>query len=190
MPKIFIGFRDFIFRGNVIELAIAVVIGSAFTAVVASFTDAIIKPILARIGGIDATGLGFALGAKGDPTTFVDFGKVITAIVTFVITAAVVYFLFVVPMLRISELRKKDLKPVAAAPTDNELLLQIRDLLRMQVPAEQPVTPPGEPTTVLDAELFAAATQDPTAPKSTALKSTALKSTLPTQGGNDSGKSS
>ncbi len=126
------GFRDFVFRGNIIELAIAVVIGTAFTAVVGSFTGAIIQPILNRIGGMDATGLGIQLGKPDDTSTFLDVGAVITAAVTFLITAAVVYFLFVVPMNRISERRKRNMQPVDAAPTDNELLLQIRDLLQAQ----------------------------------------------------------
>jgi len=126
------GFKDFLFRGNIVELAIAVVIGGAFTAVVGSFTDAVIKPILARIGGIDATGLGFQLGTDGDPNTFLDLGAVITALITFVITAAVVYFIFVVPMNKITERTKRNMQPPAAAPTDNELLLQIRDLLKAQ----------------------------------------------------------
>ena len=129
------GFKDFVFRGNIVELAIAVVIGGAFTAVVGSFTDAVIKPILARIGGADATGLGVQLGAAGDRTTFLDLGTVITAVITFLITAAVVYFIFVVSMNRISERQKKVMKPVDAAPTDNELLLQIRDLLSTQAKA-------------------------------------------------------
>ncbi len=129
------GFKDFVFRGNIVELAIAVVIGGAFTAVVGSFTDAVIKPILARIGGADATGLGVQLGAAGDRTTFLDLGAVITAVITFLITAAVVYFIFVVPMNRISERQKKAMKPVDVAPTVNELLVQIRDLLSTQAKA-------------------------------------------------------
>lgn len=127
------GFKDFLFRGNIVELAIAVVIGGAFTAVVSSFTGAIIQPVIARVGGVDADGLGFNLsGSDGPATTFVNIGAVITAVITFLITAAVVYFIFLLPMNTISERKKKNLKPVDAAPTDNELLLQIRDLLRAQ----------------------------------------------------------
>lgn len=127
------GFKDFLFRGNIIELAIAVVIGGAFTALVGSFTTAIIQPILASIGGVNADGLGFnILGSNGPSTSFVNIGAVLTAGITFLITAAVVYFLFIVPMNTITERRKKNMKPADAAPTDNELLLQIRDLLQAQ----------------------------------------------------------
>lgn len=127
------GFKDFLFRGNIIELAIAVVIGGAFTALVGSFTTAIIQPILASVGGVNADGLGFNIfGSDGPATSFVNIGAVVTAAITFLITAAVVYFIFIVPMNKITERRKKGMKPVDAAPTDNELLLQIRDLLKAQ----------------------------------------------------------
>ncbi len=127
------GFKDFLFRGNIVELAIAVVIGTAFTALVASFTTAIIQPVIASIGGINADGFGFnLLGSAGPATSFVNIGAVITAAITFAITAAVVYFVFIVPMRTITERRKKGMKPIDAAPTDNELLLQIRDLLKAQ----------------------------------------------------------
>lgn len=136
------GFKDFLFRGNIVELAIAVVIGGAFTALVGSFTTAIIQPILASVGGVNADGLGFnILGADGPTTSFVNIGAVITAAITFVITAAVVYFVFIVPMKTITERRKKGMKPVDAAPTDNELLLQIRDLLKAQNDGRTPDNP-------------------------------------------------
>ncbi|MHA7189530.1 large conductance mechanosensitive channel protein MscL [Arthrobacter sp. MDT2-16] len=127
------GFRDFILRGNVIELSIAVVIGSAFTALVGAFTANIINPIIASAGGVDATGYGFPV-RPGNDATFVDVGAVITALVTFLITAAVVYFLFVVPMNRASA----RLRAHAAAqgvteepvPVDTALLTEMRDLLK------------------------------------------------------------
>ena len=76
------GFRDFILRGNVIELAIAVVIGSAFTALVGAFTANIINPVIASAGGVDAAGWGFPI-RPGNDATFVDVGAVLTAIITF-----------------------------------------------------------------------------------------------------------
>ncbi|TKV29094.1 large conductance mechanosensitive channel protein MscL [Arthrobacter sp. NamB2] len=127
------GFRDFIMRGNVIELAIAVVIGSAFTALVTSFTNSIIKPIIASAGEIDAAGLGFQI-RRGNEATFVDIGAVITAAVTFLITAAVVYFLFVLPMNRANERLRALAAPQEAAetptPVDIALLTEMRDLLK------------------------------------------------------------
>ncbi|MDJ0319042.1 large conductance mechanosensitive channel protein MscL [Pseudarthrobacter sp. PS3-L1] len=128
------GFKDFIFRGNVIELAIAVVIGTAFTALVGAFTNNIVNPVLAAAGGADAgQGLGFPIW-ENNPATFVNFGNVITALITFLITAAVVYFIFVAPMNKVSEIMKRRLateepeeEPI---PVDTALLVEIRDLLR------------------------------------------------------------
>ncbi len=122
------GFRDFLMRGNIIELAIAVVIGTAFTALVASFSKFVINPVIASIGGRSVNGLAFYL-VPGNTATLVDIGGVITAAINFVITAAVVYFIFVVPMNKLAERRRKNLEPVAVDPTELDLLVQIRDLL-------------------------------------------------------------
>ena len=102
------GFKDFILRGNVIELSIAVVVGTAFTALVSAFTSNIVNPIIAAAGGVETDGLGFRIWS-GNDKTFVNFGAVITAFVTFLITAAVVYFIFVAPMNRINHMVKKRL---------------------------------------------------------------------------------
>ena len=129
----FKGFKDFILRGNVIELAIAVVIGSAFTALVGAFTNHIINPVIAAAGGMNAEGLGFKIW-ENNPATFVDFGAVLTALVTFVITAAVVYFIFVAPMNKINSLVKDRLSTEEPEeeplPADTALLAEIRDLLK------------------------------------------------------------
>lgn len=134
------GFKDFILRGNVIELAIAVVIGTAFTALVTAFTKNIINPVIAAAGGVQADGLGFRIW-QDNPATFVDFGAVITALVTFVITAAVVYFIFVAPMNKINSLVKSRLateepeeEPI---PADTALLAEIRDLLAQMTAANR-----------------------------------------------------
>ena len=123
------GFKEFIMRGNVIDLAVAVVVGAAFAAVVKSFSEEIINPILSAFGGVDAAGLGFQL--TDNPNTFVDLGAVITAIITFLITMTVVYFIFVLPM---NKIRERTAKPTAeeAAATEVELLTEIRDLLAEQ----------------------------------------------------------
>lgn len=127
------GFKDFILRGNVVELAIAVVIGSAFTALVSAFTANIINPVIASAGGIDASGWGFEI-RRGNEATFVDFGAVLTAIITFLITAAVVYFVFVVPMNRASarlrELTGPEEEAEEPVPVDVALLTEMRDLLK------------------------------------------------------------
>lgn len=127
------GFKDFILRGNVIELAIAVVIGSAFTALVAAFTTNIINPVIAAAGGVNADGLGFRIW-QDNPATFINFGAVLTALVTFVITAGVVYFIFVAPMNKINSLVKDRLSTEEPEeeplPADTALLAEIRDLLK------------------------------------------------------------
>jgi large conductance mechanosensitive channel len=125
------GFRDFVFRGNIFELAVAVVIGTAFTAVVTAVVTNLINPIIAAIGGHNVNGLAVTLVA-GNPKTIMHFDTVITAIINFVIIAAIVYFVFVLPMQTILERRKRKDPAVAADPTDVELLTEIRDLLREQ----------------------------------------------------------
>jgi large conductance mechanosensitive channel len=126
------GFKDFIMRGNVIDLAVAVVIGVAFNAVVTSVTSNIINPLIAAVGGTSVHGLGFQL-VSGNPKTVIDFGAVITAIINFLIIAAVVYFLVVTPMNMIAERRKRGQEPEPQAPAEDIILLQeIRDLLRQR----------------------------------------------------------
>lgn len=125
------GFKDFLMRGNIIDLAVAVVVGSAFTAVVTAFTNSIIKPLIALVGsgGVGSSGMIISLGNPGNDLTNIHLEVAINAVITFLITAAVVYFLFVLPMQKIQERRNKG---KASEPTDNELLTEIRDLLRQQ----------------------------------------------------------
>lgn len=128
------GFRDFILRGNVIELAVAVVIGTAFTAIVTAFSENIINPLIASVGSTEVEGLGFHIRA-GNAATFVDFGAVITAAINFLIIAAIVYFVLVAPMNKLSETlakRKGVEEDEAPASIEAELLTEIRDLLQEQ----------------------------------------------------------
>ncbi|MEO5780627.1 large conductance mechanosensitive channel protein MscL [Arthrobacter sp. PAMC25284] len=144
------GFKDFILRGNVIELSIAVVVGTAFTGLVGAFTANIVNPVIAAAGGVENNGLGFYIW-PGNAKTFVNIGAVITAFVTFLITAAVVYFLFVAPMNRINRMVKNrlaaeepDEQPL---PADTALLAEIRDLLARQAgPADGARRGAGEPS--------------------------------------------
>ena len=126
------GFKDFIMRGNVVELATAVIIGSAFTAIVTSVTDSIIQPIINSFGSAEVDGLGFQI--TDNKSTLVDFGAVITAAINFLIIAAVVYFLIVMPLNKLTEAskRRQGVNPEAPAPTSEELLAEIRDLLQAQ----------------------------------------------------------
>ncbi|AEQ06222.1 large conductance mechanosensitive channel protein MscL [Corynebacterium pseudotuberculosis] len=129
------GFKDFILRGNVVELAVAVVIGTAFTAIVTAFTNHLINPLIASLGGADVSGLGFHI-RSGNEATFLDFGAVITAAINFLIIAAVVYFILVAPMNKLNEMaaRRKGIQEEEEAPAsiEAELLEEIRDLLKNQ----------------------------------------------------------
>ncbi|WP_298076172.1 large conductance mechanosensitive channel protein MscL [uncultured Corynebacterium sp.] len=124
------GFKKFIMRGNVMELAVAVIIGGAFTAIVTAFTNGIVEPLLAAVGGSPEFGMGFHL-REGNDATFVNIGAVLTAAVNFLIIAAVIYFVMIMPMNKLAELnaRRKGIEPEEAAATETELLAEIRDLL-------------------------------------------------------------
>lgn len=133
------GFRDFLMRGNVVALAVAVVIGAAFSDIVAAFTKGLVQPIISALGGKGAVnGLGFSLrhgNTAIEKATFMDFGGVINAAITFLITAAVVYFIFVVPMNSVMERIKRGQEPAPeAASPEVELLKEIRDLLKARNP--------------------------------------------------------
>ncbi len=129
----FQGFKKFIMRGNVFDLAIAVVMGTAFTAVVTAVVTNLINPLIAAIGGSNIHGLSVTL-VKGNEKSTIDFGAVITAVINFAVIAAVVYFAFVLPMTKIIERRNRGREPEAASITEIDVLTEIRDLLREQRP--------------------------------------------------------
>jgi large conductance mechanosensitive channel len=137
------GFKEFILRGNVIDLAVAVVIGAAFTAVVNAIVASIIEPLIALVWQADDSGnIGpKVMGLYGEVTF--PIGNLINAIISFLAVAVVVYFVFVFPMNKWKE-RAAAKAGVAAAPeepqlpTEQELLVQIRDLLEKQGPAAAP----------------------------------------------------
>ena len=131
----FKGFKEFILRGNVVDLAIAVVIGTAFAAVVSAFVSKIVTPIINSLPGGNSSGLGFSIrhGAKFTKSTFVDLSGIINAIIVFLVTAAVVYFIFVLPMNKLAERRQRGQEEAPASKSDDLLVLEeIRDLLRAQ----------------------------------------------------------
>ncbi|MDR2379548.1 MAG: large conductance mechanosensitive channel protein MscL [Bifidobacteriaceae bacterium] len=113
------GFRDFLMRGNLIDLAVAFILGASFGAVVSSFTQVIMDLI-----GLAGGNPNFDTVAVGP----IVVGKFLTALVSFVIVAAVLYFAVVRPyQILKGKLAKKDDEP--DAPTAEELLTEIRDLL-------------------------------------------------------------
>jgi large conductance mechanosensitive channel len=126
------GFKDFLLRGNVVDLAVAFVIGAAFAAVITAFTTKIIQPIINAAGGKSSAGLGFYI-RDGDAKTFVDIGALITALINFAIVAAAVYFIVVVPVTRLMERRNRGEEPPVEAPTEDIVLLrEIRDSLQQR----------------------------------------------------------
>ena len=125
------GFRDFIMRGNVVDLAVAVVLGAAFGAVVSAFATDFIGGIIGAIGGSPNFG---DAGVEVNGSRIV-WGTTITALTYFVIVAAAIYFVIVVPLTRLNELRAKDEAVETPAPSDEaKLLTEIRDLLAAQQP--------------------------------------------------------
>ena len=121
------GFKDFIMRGNVVDLAVGIVIGAAFTAVVTKFTDGFLKPLIQLIGG--GTGLNAGVWKARDGVVF-DYASFINAVITFILTAAVLYFLVVFPLNKLAERRARGEEPPPAAPNEEIVLLtQIRDAL-------------------------------------------------------------
>jgi large conductance mechanosensitive channel len=127
------GFKDFLLRGNVLDLAVAVVIGTAFTAIVTAFTEYIIDPLIAALGGDNEMGWGFQLVAD-NPSTFINIGAVISAAINFIIIAAVVYFVLIVPANAAKKRFVTEESDEKASAED--LLIQIRDILETQ--AAQP----------------------------------------------------
>jgi|694.fasta_scaffold120573_5 large conductance mechanosensitive channel len=116
------GFKEFITRGSVIDVAVGFVAGAAFTALVTGVTGALVTPTLGLItgGGVDAGS--FTINGQ-----VFDFSLIVNAFITFFITMMVIYFVFVLPL---NKLREHQPNTFKTAATDNELLTEIRDLLR------------------------------------------------------------
>jgi large conductance mechanosensitive channel len=142
------GFTDFLLRGNIVELAIAVVIGTAFTALVTAFTTSFLEPLIGLLGGG---------GVEGGTATIngqvFTWGFFLNAVITFILTAAVLYFLVMVPMQKVIERRKRGEEPGPTEPTQIELLVEIRDLLRGQQGMGPGLDVSGPGTTSLPGQL-------------------------------------
>jgi large conductance mechanosensitive channel len=118
------GFKEFLARGNIVDLSVAVVIGTAFTALVTKFTDSIIQPLINRIGAGGKSDYGVLRISIGGGQT-IDLNTLLSAAINFVLVAAVVYFLVVVPYNR---LRKRG-EVEQAQDTELSLLTEIRNIL-------------------------------------------------------------
>ena len=118
------GFREFLLRGNIVDLAVAVVIGTAFTALVTKFTESIIEPLINRIGAGKDSSYGILQINIGGGQT-IDLNVLLTAFINFALVAAVVYFLVVLPYNKF----RGSAPAEAADDKTNRLLTEIRDAL-------------------------------------------------------------
>ena len=121
------GFKDFIMRGNVVDLAVGIVIGAAFTGLVSQFTKSFLEPLIKFFGGGSALKAGRWEISDGN---YMDWAAFINAVITFLLTAAVLYFLVVFPMNKLAERRRRGEEPPPKAPSEEiKLLTEIRDAL-------------------------------------------------------------
>ncbi len=123
-------FKKFLFRGNIIDLAVAVILGTAFTSIVSAIVSGLITPLVGMVAGEEFGLLTFRINGS----TF-GYGIVIDAVIRFLAIAAVVFFVIVKPMQAIQSRRASGGEPAkdSPAPSDEALLLtEIRDLLRSQ----------------------------------------------------------
>lgn len=130
MKNVLSGFKEFIARGNAIDLAVGVVIGAAFSTVITAIVDGLISPLIAAIfGQVDLTEVGtFTINGA-------DFsvGLILDALLKFLFVAAAVYFVIVLPMNALAARRARGEEPEPAAPAEDVVLLaEIRDLLRQR----------------------------------------------------------
>lgn len=116
-------FRDFILKGNAIDLAVGVLIGAAFGVFVTALTKGIIEPLISMIGGKPDVSLKLGI---------FDVGTVINAAIGLLITGAVLFFVFVKPMNKLKALTSKPQEPAAPPEpsAEQKLLTEIRDLLK------------------------------------------------------------
>ena len=128
------GFKDFLMRGNVVDLAVGIAIGVAFTTLLGAFGTSIINPLVAVFGGGNDKGFGFSI--TDSDATFVNIGLLINAFVVFVVTMAVIYFVIVVPVQKMQALRSPvpGVDEPEAVPEDTALLREIRDALARTQP--------------------------------------------------------
>ncbi|WP_026535418.1 large conductance mechanosensitive channel protein MscL [Arthrobacter sp. H14] len=127
------GFKAFIMKGNVVDLAVAVVIASAFGTVVTALVDRVIMPLIAGIFGAPNFDKVLAFQIGSEPENIVSFGAVLTTVVNFLLVAAAIYFVIVVPMNKMVERRNARLGIVEEEEVVDPqiaLLTEIRDELR------------------------------------------------------------
>ena len=117
-------FRDFLMRGNLVELAVAFVMGIAFAVVVKSLVDNLVTPIIGMIGGVDFSSETFTINGS-----HFRYGQFINDVIYFVLVAAAIFFFVVKPVNMIMARFRKPEEVGPDAPTETALLIEIRDLL-------------------------------------------------------------
>lgn len=156
MKNVLNGFKEFIMRGNIIDLAVGIVIGSAFAAVVSSLVSGFITPLIAAV--FSKPNLASTMTFEINDAIF-SFGVILDALINFLFIAAAIYFLIIVPINHLQNLRKRGIVEEPESPPEDVLLLQqIRDLLQAQnggaspypsagpsAPTAGPSAPPAPP---------------------------------------------
>jgi len=123
------GFKDFLAQGNVMDLAVAVIIGAAFTQVVTALTDSVLMPLISDLVGSPNFDEFAKVTINGNE---IAFGVFLTALVNFLLVAAAVYFLIVMPMNKLLTMRRHEVEDDDETPEDIALLREIRDALTSQ----------------------------------------------------------
>jgi len=130
------GFKTFIARGNVVDLAVGVVMGAAFGLVVSGLVESFINPLIAwLVGKPNFDSLVFTLPPIfGDEPTVFEYGKILTAIVNFFLVSLAIYFFIIIPMNKLTaSLKKEEAETPPAQPSEEILLLrEIRDSLAIR----------------------------------------------------------
>ena len=131
-------FRSFIARGNVMDMAVGIIIGAAFTAIVSSLVEDLINPVIGLFtGGIDLSGLGFTLAGEGEDAAVFAYGNFAMAVINFLIVAWAV-FILVKAVNKIKDMATTEEEPAPApdpGPSEKDLLMEIRDALKAQTRA-------------------------------------------------------
>jgi large conductance mechanosensitive channel len=124
------GFKDFLMRGNVVDLAVAVVIGAAFGAVVSGLLKGLINPLIAAVAGkTDLAQVGTFTLHRAD----FSIGLFLAPLVNFLIIGSAIYFIVVLPLNKLAERRARGVEPETKAPSEEvALLTEIRDSLRVR----------------------------------------------------------
>jgi large conductance mechanosensitive channel len=138
------GFKEFITRGNVLDLAVAVVIGAAFSGVISGLVDGFIMPLIGwLVGAPDFTSIAFNIpNWRGESTEF-PIGEFIQGLIMFLLIASAIYFFVILPIKKLMEMRKTPAEEAAEDIAEDiaeevVLLTEIRDLLRAQASAPSP----------------------------------------------------